>query len=150
MKTVALYRPFAMEKAFNDFNRYMDSVLGGTSLSNGPAKGWLPAVDLKEHADSYLLEAELPGMDEKAINIDVEGNILTISSKKEDEPARNVSENYIIQERQSLSFTRSFQLPENADAESISAHFKNGLLCVTIKKRPESKKRAIQIGISHE
>ncbi|MDR0908589.1 MAG: Hsp20/alpha crystallin family protein [Spirochaetaceae bacterium] len=159
MKTLSVYRPFAMERALNDFSRYMDDVLGerpfDVSLNR---KEWMPAVDLKETGDTYTLEAELPGMEEKDIALHVEGDILTISSKHEDDGAKNVSpgkekdkkddENYIIRERRSVSFSRSFELPENADPDSISARFKNGLLTVSIKKRPESKKRQIEIGIN--
>jgi HSP20 family protein len=111
-------------------------------------------VDIRETADAYVLEAELPGHDEKNIEVHVDGGVLTIETKTEEKAERNVSPDthekaaearYVIRERRSVSFSRSFKLPENADLEAITANFKNGLLSLEIKKRAEAKKRVIQI-----
>jgi HSP20 family protein len=173
MKTVALYRPFTIEKALDDFDRYMDSFFGESpftpALGQAVRKaGYLPAVNIRETNDAYLVEAELPGYDEKDIQVQVDGSMLTIESKKETEtsqdvspkketskdPSKDASEKndgrddgrFLIRERQSASFSRSFKLPEDAETESVTAHFKNGLLNLSVKKRAGAQKRVIQIG----
>jgi HSP20 family protein len=109
----------------------------------------IPAVDIQETENGYVMEMELPGYDEKNIEVHVDGSSLTISSRDEDtrEEKKN-NENagtYILRERKSSSFSRSFKLPENADPEAVSAAFKNGILSLNIKKRAEAQKRTIQI-----
>jgi HSP20 family protein len=170
MKTVTLYRPFTIEKALEDFDRYVDSFFGESLLT--PAvpgnAGYAPAVDIRETEGSYQLEAELPGYDEKNIQVHVDGSVLTIESKKEE--VREVSgdnkaegeqangristdaekDRFIIRERRRASFSRSFRLPENADTGAISAVFKNGLLNLEIKKQPEAQKRVIEIGVNRD
>jgi HSP20 family molecular chaperone IbpA len=141
-----------IESALNDFDHYIESFFGDSRLA--PASyGGEPAVDIRETDDAYVLEAELPGYDEKDIEVHVARGVLSIESKKEENTERNVSpskdegkkERYVIRERRSASFRRSFRLPENADLDAISAHFNNGLLCLEIKKLAEAKKRVIQI-----
>jgi HSP20 family molecular chaperone IbpA len=152
MKTVAMYRPVTIENALEDFDRYVESFFGESPLTPATyARG--PAVDIRETEDGYVLEAELPGYDEKSVAVHVDRGVLSIESKKEDGTERNVSpakegemkERYVIRERRMASFSRSFRLPENADLDTISAHFRNGLLCLEIKKQAEAKKRVIQI-----
>jgi HSP20 family protein len=146
MKAVTLYRPVTIENALNDFDRYMESFFGESPLSPVfRTNGRQPAVDIRETEGAYLLEAELPGYDEKGIEVHMDNGVLTIESKKEEKKEKK-EENYIVRERRSDSLNRSFKLPENADPEAISAVFKNGLLSLEIKKRAEAKKRIIQIG----
>jgi HSP20 family protein len=124
----------------------MDSFFGDDFLT--PADrifNRLPAVDVRETEKSYVLEAELPGYDEKEIEVHLDNYTLTIESKKEDVKKEEKHENYMIRERRSSSFTRSFKLPENADPEGISAVFKNGMLTLEIAKRAEAQKKVIQI-----
>jgi HSP20 family protein len=143
MNTLALYRPITIEKALDDFDRYMGSFFGESPLT--PARNTVqPAVDIRETGSAYMLEAELPGYDEKAIEVHVDGGVLTIASKKEEQSEKK-EERFIIRERRSASFSRSFKLPENADLDAISANFNNGLLSLEIKKRAEAKKRIIEI-----
>ena len=150
MKAVTLYRPAVLENALSGFDHVMDSFFGnsflGDSFLNPSEKIFsrLPAVDIRETEKSYILEADLPGVDEKGFEIHLDGNTLTIESKKEDEKKEDKS-GYMIRERRHTFFTRSFALPENADRESISANFKNGLLSVEINKLAEAQKRIIEI-----
>ncbi|MDR0645246.1 MAG: Hsp20/alpha crystallin family protein [Treponema sp.] len=146
MKTVALYRPNFMD----EFDHYMESFFGDMpvkSMASLLRRGIdFPAVDLRETDGAYLLDAELPGYDEKNINIHVDGNRLTIESKQaETETTEKDEGSYIIRERRQHSFSRVFQLPDNADSNAISAVFKNGILSLEIKKQTESQKRVIQI-----
>jgi len=159
MKTVTLYRPRIIENALNEFDRYMGSILGDGFLTpadrifgennsfraNYGSRG-LPSVDVRETEKSYILEAELPGFDEKEIEIRLDSNELTIESKKEEEK-KEESDNrgYLIRERRVSSFSRSFKLPENADSEGVNASFKNGILSLEIQKKAEAQARLIQI-----
>jgi HSP20 family protein len=145
MKAVTLYRPRIFENALTGLDHYLDSFLGDSILN--PADrifNRLPAVDVRETEKSYVLEADLPGIDEKDIEINLDGNTLTIQSKNAEEK-KEEKNGYMIQERRQASFSRSFTLPDNADRESISAAYKNGLLSVEITKQPEAQKRVIEI-----
>lgn len=104
-----------------------------------------PAVDVKREENEYRVEAELPGMTEKDIDVNVEDNVLTISSEKEESREETEEEGYLVKERRSSSFRRSFTLPEDADKDKIDANFNNGLLTLHIPRTGESKPRKIQV-----
>jgi HSP20 family protein len=158
MKTITMYRPFALEKALEDFDRYMESFFKDSPLTPDYKADFLPAVDIRETEKAYELEAELPGFEEKEIQIHVDNGTLTIQSGREEKESRDVSPRkdgekegafrYLLRERRNVSFSRSFKLPENADVNGISANFKNGLLKLDIKKLPEAQKKVIQIGVN--
>jgi HSP20 family protein len=150
MKTLAMYRPNTIQNALSDFDRYFESFFGDSILAPAARMfNHIPAVDIQENENSYVLDMELPGYDEKNIEVHVDGSSLTISSKEEDSrEEKKTNENngtYILRERKISSFTRSFKLPENADPEAVNAAFKNGILNLEIKKRAETQKRAIRI-----
>jgi HSP20 family protein len=151
MKTVSLYRP--IENAMSDFNRYLESFFESplASLTAGDRTN-IPAVDVQETDNSYVVEAELPGFEEKNIQVHVDGGRLTIESLRDEESEKaekggqKQDKNYLIKERRHMEFSRSFKLPENADTESVEAVFKNGILSLEIKKQAESaRKRLIKI-----
>ena len=153
MKAVTLYRPGVLENALSEFDRYMDSFFGNNFLSpadrifNRLPIGQNLLVDIRETEKGYILEAEIPGFDEKEIEVRMDGSNLTIASKKEtsEEPAPNTDGNYLIRERRVSSFSRTFKLPENADPGSVAASFRNGVLSLEIGKRAEAQSRVIQI-----
>ena len=103
-----------------------------------------PRVDVKEEAGRYLLEAELPGINEKDVDVKVEDNLLTISSAGKEEKSEEKGR-YLIRERRSTSFSRSFVLPGDVDAEKINGTFADGVLSLSLEKRPEAKPREIKI-----
>jgi HSP20 family protein len=103
-----------------------------------------PAVDVREAEDEYLMEAELPGLTDKDVELNVEDNILTLSSKKE-ESKEEEKNGYLIRERCNSEFARTFVLPKDVDRDKIKAEFKNGLLVVRIPKKPEAKPRRIDL-----
>ncbi|MCL1931069.1 MAG: Hsp20/alpha crystallin family protein [Treponema sp.] len=153
MKTLTAYRPNTIQNALTDFDRYFESFFGDSILAPAARMlNQLPAVDIRETEGSYVLEMDLPGYDEKNIEVHVDGSSLIIASKEEN--SREVKKNeenqgtYILRERRLNSFSRSFKLPENSDPEGVSASFKNGILYLEIKKRAEAQKRTIQINVS--
>ncbi|WP_371367603.1 Hsp20/alpha crystallin family protein [Pseudomonas sp. QL9] len=97
----------------------------------------MPAVDLSEHAEEYQLSAELPGMDEKDIEIKLSnGNLVIKGEKKEQKEEKR--KDYFLSERRYGSFERVFRLPKEVDADKINAQFAKGVLQVHLPKRPEA------------
>ncbi len=95
----------------------------------------LPAVDVLERDDSYEISAELPGLDEKDVEVKlVNGNLVIKGEKRQEREEKK--KGYYLSERSYGSFQRSFGLPEHADADNISATFKKGVLTLTIPKKP--------------
>ena len=123
-----------------DWNGLLDNFFTDTPVWNTRT----PAVDVREQEDEYLMEAELPGLAEKDIELNVEDNILTLSSKKE-ESKEEKKNGYLIRERHNYEFARTFVLPKDVDREKIKAEFKNGVLVVSIQKKPEAKPRKIDV-----
>jgi HSP20 family protein len=104
-----------------------------------------PSFDVKENKDGYVFRADLPGVKEEDLEISLTGNRLAISGKREAEK-REQGETYYASERSYGSFTRAFTLPDGTDAENVKAELKNGVLQVTVPKKPEVQPRKIQIG----
>jgi HSP20 family molecular chaperone IbpA len=141
MKSVSLYHPVrVVDQLLDSFFESPFVPFTGNGVMNK-----LPLVDVQETADSYLVEAELPGFDEKQIKVHVEGGKLSIESQKDEEKKEEKDGSYLLRERRKVSFSRSFTLPENADTESVAAVFKNGVLSLEIKKRAENARRLIEI-----
>src|SRR5690606_2090878 len=110
----------------NEINRLFDSLGGGYDEEGTAATDWMPAVDVTEEADRYVLHADVPGVDPKDIDITLENGVLTIRGRRED--SRNGShDGYRRIERMYGSFFRRFTLPDTADAEKISAQSRNGV-----------------------
>jgi len=106
----------------------------------------MPAVDVIESENAYEVTAELPGMDEKNIEVKVANGFLTIKGEKQEEKEEK-KKDYYLQERSFGSFERSFGLPEGVDADKIQASFKKGVLTVMLPKKPEAQKPAKKIEV---
>ncbi|MDR1074273.1 MAG: Hsp20/alpha crystallin family protein [Treponema sp.] len=150
MKTITLYP--SLENVMDDFNQYVDSFFNDFRGSHAaPASrlfgrnAGLPAVDLRDTENAYVMDVELPGYEEKTIQVHVDGVRLTIESGQQEKASNKDEGRYLIKERTIRSFSRVFQLPENADPAAITASFKNGVLSLEIKKCAEAQKRLIQI-----
>ncbi len=107
----------------------------------------LPAVNITEDDEAYTIEVAAPGLEKKDFKIDLENDVLTIASSKEDRNVEN-QDHYTRREFSYGSFSRSFTLPDTVESEKISASHKNGILYVNVPKREEAKvKPARQIAI---
>jgi len=126
-----------------NWNRLLDSFLDDVPMWNTRT----PAVDVREEETRYLMEVELPGMSDKDIELKVEDNILTLSSKKE-EAKEEKKNGFLIRERRQAEFCRTFVLPKDVDRELIKAEFKNGLLMVSVPKKPEAQPRKIDVKVN--
>ncbi len=107
----------------------------------------IPATNIVEEKDAYELELAVPGYDKNDFKIDLENNVLTISSSKE-EKHEEKNKDYSRREFTSTSFFRSFTLPETVETEKIGAKYENGILHVTLPKVEEVKKIAKEIKVA--
>jgi HSP20 family protein len=105
-----------------------------------------PAVDVVESEKAYEITADLPGMDEKNIEVKVADGVMTIKGEKQEEKEEK-KKDYYLHERSFGSFQRSFELPESVDPDKIEASFKKGVLTVTLPKKPEAQKPAKKIEV---
>jgi len=111
--------------------------------------GFAPAVDVYEDEHNVTLKIEVPGIDEKDIDVRVENNILTVHGERKIEKEEK-EENYRRIERQYGSFTRTFTLPNTVDTESASANYDKGVLKVTLAKKAEAKPKQIKVNVGGE
>ncbi len=126
-----------IERAFADIDE------GGPSRDVTTA-AWSPAVNIKEEGEAYLLIADIPGVEPKDIEINMEDRVLTIRGERKTE-ARENRDTYSRVERVSGNFYRRFTLPDTADAEKISAKSGNGVLEVHIPKQERVQPRRIRV-----
>jgi HSP20 family protein len=117
--------------------------LGATSAAQGSQAGFAPRLDIVEREGEYLVTAELPGIEEKDVHLEVNGNVLTLSGEKTSEHAQERS-GYRWSERSYGSFRRSVQLPD-VQPDKASASFKNGVLTITLPKAEHAKVRNIPV-----
>ncbi len=131
----------------NEMNRLFNTFFDAPSPGNGGqavARRWIPAMDVVETDDSFVLRADLPGMSEQDVNIELEDNVLTISGERKAEHERN-GEGYYRVERAWGAFSRSLTLPEGVEADAVKASFDTGVLEVRIPKPEQQKPRKVQI-----
>lgn len=114
-----------------------------------PGLTFMPAFEVKETKDSFEFRADIPGVNEDDIEITVTGNRLTISGSREAE-VEDRSDRYFATERLYGSFVRTFTLPDGVDSEHVAASLANGVLCVSVPKKPESQPKKIAVTASHE
>ena len=130
-------------------NSLFDDLNYGLAMPSLEAPCYAPAVDVIEHKDSYEFVMDLPGKTQDDVELSVKENTLTIASKEtvQAEKAKDADEDskFLIKERNTTSFCRTFTLPRNADTQQISAQFKNGVLTVKIPCKAELAEHKIQI-----
>jgi len=125
------------EPFFGRFNFVDDQLQSGT---------WAPAVDVAEEGGKILVKVEVPGMNENDLRVNFEDGMLTVTGERQFE--RKEDRNYHRIERAYGTFTRSFSLPRSADANAITASYRNGVLEIEIPQKEESKPKQIAIKIS--
>ena len=141
MNTLSIWNPIhEMDELFH--NR-LASVLGGERVQS---VAWSPVVDIEETELNYLIRAELPGLSKKKVKVVVEDGVLTLSGERDLERKVEGKTFHHI-ERSHGTFTRSFTLPENAEAESVSANYKDGLLEIRVAKSEEALPKSIEVRV---
>ena len=134
-----LVRP---EPFTSDFNRLFDTLF---QTANTSSQRWAPAMDLVEADDHFVLKADLPGLSEDDVAIEVQDGTLTVSGERKAENEKREKGWYRL-ERSFGRFSRSLTLPEGVDADKIEASFDKGVLEIRIPKPEERKPRRVQIG----
>jgi HSP20 family protein len=129
----------------SDMNRLFDSFFGGRQGNGVSGRRWIPAMDLVETDDHLVLRADLPGISEDDIEIEIKDNVLTVSGERKSE-REDKGEGYHRVERSFGRFSRSLSLPDGVDADSVNAGFDRGVLEVKIPKPAETKPHRVQIG----
>jgi len=129
----------------SDLDRVFDAFFGGRSRNGVASRRWVPAIDLVEEDEQLVLRADLPGLTEDDVEVEVKDRVLTISGKRKAEEKKE-GEGYVRVERAFGSFSRSLSLPEGIDADKVHAEFDNGVLEVRIPKPEEHKAHRVQIG----
>src|SRR5438067_9797476 len=114
--------------------------------NGGGLRRWLPAMDLVETDDEFVLRADLPGLTEGDVNIELDDNVLTVSGERKAEHEER-KEGYYRVERASGTFSRSLTLPEGVDPEAVKASFDKGVLEVRIPRPQERKPRKVAISV---
>jgi HSP20 family protein len=139
--SVAVWDPFRVMRDVLGWDPFRDVAPG----FGAEQRAFSPKFDVKETKEGYVFRADLPGVDEKNLDISLTGNLLTISGRREEEK-REQSETYYASERTYGSFSRAFTLPEGTDGDHVTADLKDGVLVLTIPKKPEVQPKKISIG----
>jgi HSP20 family protein len=135
----------------NEVNRLFNTAFDAPAPGgNGQTlRRWMPAMDLVETEDHFVLRADLPGMSEEDVNIEVEDRVLTVSGERKTEH-ETTKEGYHRVERAFGAFSRSLTLPDGVNAEAVEASFDRGVLEIRIPKPEQRKPRKISIGVGGE
>jgi len=142
--TLMRYEPWGLHRELmNEFNRFFDRMATSDDSSAATAE-WMPPVDIEEHADKYVLRADVPGVDPGAIEITLENGVLTLSGAREKVIEANGTESRRL-ERVTGRFLRRFTLPESVDADAVKATGRHGVLEVVIPKRAAAQPRRIAV-----
>jgi HSP20 family protein len=128
------------------FSTFFDMPPAG---DGGTLRRWIPAMDLVETEDAFILRADLPGLDQNDVSIEFEDNVLTIAGERKAEHEEK-REGYYRVERASGSFSRALTLPEGIDVDAVKATFDRGVLEIRIPKPEERKPRRVQISVGGE
>src|SRR6476646_5831187 len=142
---------------FREFSTLQDRMTRLFRESYGPEgreetlnnTSFAPPVDVYEDEHSVNLKIEVPGVDEKDIDVRIENNVLTVHGERKFEKEEK-QENFRRVERQYGSFTRSFSLPQTVDSENVSANYDKGMLKISLPKKAEAKPKQIKVTVGSE
>jgi HSP20 family protein len=151
MTVLTRFEPFREFATLQDrINRvFRDSYSGPAQDDALTTSSFAPAVDVYEDEHKVTLKIEVPGIDEKDIDVRVENSTLTVHGERKIEKEEK-EENYRRVERQYGSFTRSFTLPQTVDTENVSATYDKGVLKITLPKKAEAKPKQIKVQVGSE
>jgi HSP20 family protein len=131
----------AMNRLFDsDFHPAYDKEARNTQVA------WTPAIDVFEDKDKIVLTADLPGLQQKDVDIQIEKDVLTLRGERKLERKAD-GEHHYRYERVSGSFVRSFTLPPTIDSEQVAAQLKDGVLTLTLPKKPEAQPKKIAVSV---
>ena len=144
--TLTRYNPFDLNEFSAPLRVFNDSVSRMFSDTDS-TRPWTPNVDIKETENEIVLHADVPGIDEKDIDIKLEDGTLTLKGERKFEQEKK-GEGYHRIERGYGSFVRCFSVPDSVDPEHVKAAYKNGVLSVTLPKKEVAKPRSIKVAVN--
>jgi HSP20 family protein len=148
MSAITHWGPFRNLTTFQDqMNRLFEGSLSQARTEQSDLATWSPAVDIFEAENELVAKVDLPGVDEKDIDIRLENNTLTIRGERKFEKSVN-EDHYLRVERAYGSFTRTFSLPNTINSEGINANYSNGVLTLHLPKREESKPKQVKVNVT--
>lgn len=146
MGKLQVYDPFRDVWNLSDEVGRLFWGLGHRGEEAGKNLSFIPAIDVKEDNESMTIRAELPGLKKEDVKIKLREGVLTISGEKKFEDEKK-KDNYYRIERSYGNFARSFTLPNTVDGANVRANMKDGVLELTIPKKPEAQEREIQVEV---
>ena len=154
MTVLTRWDPFREFSAMQDRINRMNRLFRESYSPEGPEEAltttsFAPPVDVYEDEHNIILKIEVPGIEEKDINVRIENNTLTVHGERKFEKEEK-EENFRRVERQYGSFTRSFTLPTSVDPDQVSAHYDKGVLNINLAKRAETKPKQIKVNVGRE
>jgi HSP20 family protein len=151
MTVLTRFEPFREFSTLQDrINRvFRESYRGAEGDESLTTSSFAPAVDVYEDEHKVTLKIEVPGIEEKDIDVQIENNVLTVHGERKIEKEEK-EENYRRVERQYGSFTRTFTLPTTVDTESVSATYDKGVLKIALPKKAEAKPKQIKVNVGSE
>jgi len=129
----------------SEMNRLFNTAFDAPQGNSGGQR-WMPSMDLVETAEGYVLRADLPGVKQDDVKLEVEDNVLTIAGERRAEHTES-TEGYVRLERAFGSFARTLTLPRGVDAEAVTAAFADGVLEVHVPKPEQAKPRRVEIAV---
>jgi HSP20 family protein len=136
-----------MEEIFNRYRQPLARGGAGKEYEGILSGNWVPAVDISETKDAYIIKGELPGVEKEDVDISIDNNLLSIRGEKKYEKTVDEDQTH-RNECVYGAFERSFSLPKQVDINNVEAVFKNGILKLTVPKAEEAKPKQIQVKIS--
>ena len=154
MTTLTRWEPFREFSNMQDRMNRMNRLFRESYSPEGPEEAltttsYAPPVDIYEDEHNITLKLEVPGIDEKDIDVRIENNTLTVHGERKIEKEEK-EENFRRVERQYGEFTRSFTLPSSVDPQQVTAHYDKGVLNINLAKKAEAKPKQIKINVGRE
>jgi HSP20 family protein len=150
MTVITRWDPFRELATLQDrMNRLFQETASSGETSLTTTGAFVPPVDVYEDEHGLRLKLEVPGVDEKDLDIRIENNVLTVRGERKFEKEEK-EENFHRIERRYGSFVRSFTLPNTVDSEKVSASYKNGVLELQLAKKAEAKPKQIKVNIGSQ
>jgi HSP20 family protein len=144
MNQLVRWNPF---DELNNMGRQMTTLLNGDAQLGEAREMWAPVVDIFEDDHTYIFKAELPEVKAEDVNVQIENGVLLLAGERKSEHEQSIRRVHRI-ERTYGAFTRSFELPDDADANNVTATFKDGLLTITVGKAEHAKPRKIDVKVA--
>lgn len=145
---LARYEPWSvLNQLHGQLNRILERDFDAANASSAATADWIPAADIEEYSDRFLLRLDVPGVDVAAIDITLDKGVLAVSGERA-RPSETKDLERTRTERPYGRFHRRFTLPDTVDAANVNATGRNGIVEITIPKQPKAQPRRIQVAVA--